>query len=239
MAVPQTLETVFNRARNYLNDAAGQIWSDTALSVLAQDAYDWLFNEIAIHAEAPFEKIVADIPYTAANRVAPGQIDTINDLLPADMLFPLILEWRASGSFDYVRIDRVSVLPDGYANHPPIRMHVWEYSDRSIKVVAPQESGMLRLRYQALLPTISEGTDVILMNNAVGALSHYLASIAFSRRGQVQQAAIEMGKEQPPTGALGFAFQVTTLIVKNEQHVPRRMGQFAHGSEAEELTRYG
>lgn len=237
MPTPQTLEQVFTRARNYLNDAAGQIWSDSALSVMAQDAYDWLYNEISRHCEAPFEKVSRDIPYVPS--IASGKTEDITRLMPADMLFPEMIDWRQSVDEDWTPVDRVGVLPTGWENNPSIAMAVWEYTDRRVKVIAPQNTGFLRVRYAALVPPISEGTDILMMDNAVGALSHYLAFLAFSRRGQVQQAAIEMGKEYPPSGALGFAFQVTSLIVKNQQHLPRRMVRYTHGGMDDSLTRYG
>jgi hypothetical protein len=236
MAIPHTVGDVTARARAFLNDRGGQIYSDTLLMPFVQEAVQWLYNQIAIYVPSTFRKSLVDVPYTPT--VQPGQVEVLNGILPADMLLPVGLWFRQNPNTAYQRIDRVVELPTDYSTQAPLSPPAWSWQNRSLLMVAPSSPGLLRFDYIGMLPDPQGSSDLVFMDLAVDALAHRTAALAAASRGMVQQAALEMGRDDPPTGAQGFASQLIRLLVLHQQQIPRRMVRYSAGSLSEPLPRW-
>jgi hypothetical protein len=214
---------VITRAQFLLNDTGAQIWNLAALLGHLRSAYSWMANELMRACDVSFEKVLPDIPYTPGTA---GQEQDLVALQPSDMYFPITVEFRLTTNEEWQPVDRRDVLPSRVTQQTD-RLYEWEWRNRSIFVNPSTNSGFLRFRYMALLPTLTAGADLILLDNVLEALAYYTAADAYRRRGQHTQATAMMGSEVPPTGAIGFMSQVVAQCILNDQMVSRRGKRFS------------
>lgn len=220
MATNRTFADVLGQAAAFLNDPAKKYYTDGILLPHAKAAYNWLYNEIARVTETPIEKQVS-LNYTA-------NAADLASITPADFYEPIKLEWRLNTSEEWREVDRKDSLPSRAGTGSTLtELKEWEYRDRIMYVNPSSQSGLVRLTYLGLLADPSSGSSAILFDNAVNALAYYTAAQAAGVRGQIKVIEALMGSRTQRTGALGFAEQLTDIIIKNEQLVPRRGRAFS------------
>ena len=220
MATNRTFADVLDQAQAALNDQAGVFWTDAKLLPHAKAAYNWASNEIARVADSPTEKRVG-LTYTA-------NAADLSAIMPADHYQPIKLEWRLNTSEEWRELDRVDHLPSQEATGTVLtELKFWQYRDRIIYVNPSSQGGLVRLTYMGLVADPTSGASAILFDNLVFALGYCVASLAVGARGQLRLADGLMGTRDNRTGAMGFMEQITDIIVKNEQLVPRRGRAFS------------
>lgn len=207
MATNKTLFDVFERARYNLNDRPGTFWKDINLLGHVQNAYSWMFSNISVLVDKPFEKI-ATLTYTA-------NTEDLLSILPADLYVPILLEFRKNTNEEWKDVNRVDRLRSRETQTND-RVIEWEWRLRTILVNKATNGGLLRLRYSSLLTDLALETDPILMDNVVEALAYYTASDAFDSRGQEKMASKNLAK------ADHFLGLVKDKLILNEQMIPRR-----------------
>lgn len=223
------ISDVLDRARANLNDQAASLWTDNLLLPHVQSAYEWMYTRTAIYNPNTWRKVQgdpydADIPYTA------GATD-ITSTLPADLYLPEKLEWRPDTSSDWAPVDRVAALPTLEATEVDYPTS-WCWINRRLVMNPAQTDCLLRLTYLSLFPDVVDASSEILIDNAVTALSHYTAAVAYASRGQNELAQAQMGsnEENKFPGALGMLDATITLLIMNLQYTPTRGAPFGGGS---------
>jgi hypothetical protein len=232
---------VITRAQSNLNDTGAQIWNLPSLLGHLRNAYAWMYNEIMKACDATFEKVSADLVYTPPLAAAANQEQDLGPnglaIIPADLYQPISVEFRLNTTEEWVPLNRVSRL-SSRVSQPTARVYDWEWRNRTIFVWPSTQAGLIRIRYQLLLPILTAGGDSILMDNILEALAYYTAADAYRRRGQHTQATAMMGSEVPPTGAIGFMSQIVTQCVLNDQTISRRGQRFSQGSSGANDSRF-
>jgi hypothetical protein len=223
-----TYEDVASRTRSILNDDGGQIWTDSFLLNHINNAYRWVYNNIARYVDVSFVKVTnPDLIYVTTG--LPGQEQDIGGILPQDLYLPIDLQFRANISEEWQPVNRLDRLPER-ATQIPERIYEWEWRGRSIWVIAANQNGLLRLRYLSLLPLLLLSGDQVLITNAVEAMAHRTAYEAYKRRGQVPLAQSEKADAQE------FMDQMLDHLILNDQYVGRRGQRFGNNNGSDDDT---
>lgn len=229
---PSVLD-VNSRTRSIVNDDNAQLWPDGSTGLLnaVRDGYNWLFGQIQRIGGQALERVIQDVAYTPTTS---GEEQNISAILPADIYFPVLIEFRLSSTETYTPLDRRQKLPSRN-NSQLERLTEWEFRGNNIFVISSNQAGLLKITYRSLLPIVMLTGDPILFINSVEAISHYAAYELFRRRGQMLNAQAALGDDGTrngsiPTGAKGFASLILDHIIMDEQEIPRRGIPFGDGS---------
>ena len=185
-----TAGQITSLVRSLLNDAQGNLFTDAVLLPYANSAYRKVQRAIGNIGGGGFIQDDALL-------IVPGvaQVDTslqiaITDAtappnqLPTDLLVPMKLWERASGSSD----DFVEMVDLSQHGGLPSRaqgrtLSVWEWRADGVYFLGATQDTQIRLRYLKAYPDLTDASSPVLVRNAQEAIAYATAALAGWSRG--------------------------------------------------------
>ena len=198
--MPVIATTAYNTAgqitslvRSLLNDAAGNLFTDGALMPYLNSAYRKVqraLENIQSGSQLSDDALLLVPAIQAVDpalRVAITDASAQSSQLPSDLLVPLRLWERPSGSTgDFTEMDDLSDqggLPS-QAQGPTLQF--WEWRADGIYMLGATQDTQVRLRYRKAFPDLIDGSSPVLIRNAQEALAFFAAAMASAARGAPQ-----------------------------------------------------
>jgi hypothetical protein len=179
--------------RSLLNDAAGNLFTDAVLLPYVNSAYRKAQRALANIQSGSFLTDDVLLVVTAVTQVDPSAQVSITDAtappnqLPPDLLVPVKLWERASGSSDaFMEMTDLTDhdgLPSG-AQAPTL--NYWEWRADGLYFLGATQDTQIRLRYQKSYPDLSDATSPVLIRQAQEVLAYAAAAMAGVARGAPQ-----------------------------------------------------
>jgi hypothetical protein len=175
-----------------LNDALGNVFTDSVLLPYFNSAYRTLQRKIANAGGAGFitDNVLLVVAAVPAAQQDPGTQVAITDAtpppnqLPSNLLVPLKIEERPNLSTqdfqEMVDLTEHGGLP---SRQQGATLDQWEWRTDGLYFVGATQGTQIRLRYQAAFPDLTGPTDTILIRNAQEALAYITAGLAGMARG--------------------------------------------------------
>lgn len=176
--------------RSLLNDAQGNLFTDTVLLPYANSAYrkvqralgntgaGGFLNDDVLLVVAAVSAPDASLQASLTDATAPP------NQLPTDLLVPLKLWERPNGSSDdfveMVDLTRHGGLPSRVQD---TTLSVWEWRADGIYFLGATQDTQIRLRYLKAYPDLTDATSPVLVRNAQEAIAYATAALAGWARG--------------------------------------------------------
>jgi hypothetical protein len=185
-----TAGQITSLVRSLLNDAQGNLFTDTVLLPYANSAYRKLQRTLGNAGGGGFIQDDVLLVVTAVNAVDTSLQVSITDAtappnqLPTDLLVPIKIWERASGSSDefdeMVDLTRHGGLP---SRAQSLNLSVWEWRADGVYFLGATQDTQIRLRYAKAYPDFTDATSAILIRNAQEAIAYATAALAGWSRG--------------------------------------------------------
>lgn len=185
-----TAGQITSLVRSLLNDAQGNLFTDTLLLPYLNSAYRKVQRAIGNAGGGGFIQDDALLVVTAVAQQDSSVQVSISDAtaapnqLPTDLLVPLKLWERANGSSDdfveMVDLTRHGGLPSRVQD---ITLSVWEWRADGLWFLGATQDTQIRLRYLKAYPDFTDATSPVLVRNAQEALAYATAALAGWSRG--------------------------------------------------------
>jgi len=185
-----TAGQITSLVRSLLNDAAGNLFTDTLLIPYANAAYRKVQRALANIGSAGFlsDDVLLVVPAVVA--VDPSLQVSITDStappnqLPSDLIVPTKLWERANLSTDDF-VEMVDLTDHGGlpSQEQGITLDLWEWRADGLWFLGATQDTQIRLRYQKAFPDLADGTSPVLIRNAQEAIAYYTAALASASRG--------------------------------------------------------
>jgi hypothetical protein len=190
-----TAGQVTSLVRSLLNDAAGNLFTDTVLLPYANAAYRKVQRALANIQSGSFlgDNVLLIVP--AVLGTDPSLQVSITDAtappnqLPIDLLVPLKLWERASGSSDDF-IEMTDLTDHGGLPSQPqgLSLEYWEWRADGLYFIGATQDTQIRLRYEKAYPALADATSPVLVRDAVETIAYFTAAMAAAARGAPQAA---------------------------------------------------
>lgn len=176
--------------RSLLNDAAGNLFTDSVLLPYVNSAYRKVQRALAAAGQETF--LVDDelLVVPAVSAVDSSQQVMINDntappnQLPTDLLAPLSLWERPNGSSDeFLPMADLSARGGLPSVGQGVSLRFWEWRQDGIWFIGATQDTQIRLRYQKSYPDLTDATSVVLVRNSQEAIAYAGAGMAALARG--------------------------------------------------------
>ncbi|MGC1186895.1 MAG: hypothetical protein WA871_05835, partial [Candidatus Acidiferrales bacterium] len=168
-----TAGQITSLVRSLLNDAAGNLFTDTLLLPYANAGYRKVQRALANIGSASFltDDVLLVVP--AVSAVDPSMQVSITDStappnqLPPDLLVPVKLWERPSGTNDDFA-EMIDMTDHGGlpSQEQGSVLGVWEWRSDGLWFLGATQDTQIRLRYQASLPDLTDSTSPVLIRNA-------------------------------------------------------------------------
>jgi hypothetical protein len=188
-----TAGQITSLVRSLLNDAAGNLFTDTVLLPYVNAAYRKTQRSLANVQSGTFlsDDVLLVVP--AVTEVDPSAQVSITDAtappnqLPTDLLVPVKLWERANlSSDDFVEMTDLTGH-DGLPSEPQVEnLRYWEWRADGLYFLGATQDTQIRLRYQACFPDLVDSTSPVLIRFAQEALAYAAAAMAGAARGAPQ-----------------------------------------------------
>ena len=185
-----TAGQITSLVRSLLNDAQGNLFTDTLLLPYLNSAYRKVQRAIGNAGGGGFIQDDVVLVVTAVGQQDSSVQVSISDAtappnqLPTDLLVPLKLWERANGSSDdfaeMVDLTRQGGLPSRVQD---ITLSVWEWRADGLWFLGATQDTQIRLRYLKAYPDFTDATSPVLVRNAQEALAYATAALAGWSRG--------------------------------------------------------
>ncbi len=185
-----TAGQITSLVRSLLNDAAGNLFTDTLVIPYLNSAYRKLQRAIGNAGGGGFIQDDALLVVTAVSSPDPSLQVSISDAtappnqLPTDLLVPSKLWERPNLStqefVEMVDLTRHGGLPSRVQD---VILSVWEWRADGLWFIGATQDTQIRLRYLKAYPDITDATSPILVRNAQEALAYGTAAAAAWARG--------------------------------------------------------
>ncbi len=185
-----TAGQITSLVRSLLNDAAGNLFTDTVLIPYANAAYRKVQRGLANIGSAGFlsDDVLLVVPAVAG--VDPSLQVSITDStappnqLPNDLIVPTKLWERVNGSSDDF-VEMVDLTDHGGlpSQEQGLTLDLWEWRADGLWFLGATQDTQIRLRYQKAFPDLVDGTSPVLIRNAQEAVAYYTAALASASRG--------------------------------------------------------
>ena len=179
--------------RSLLNDAAGNLFTDAVLLPYVNSAYRKAQRALANIQSGSFLTDDVLLVVTAVTQVDPSAQVSITDAtappnqLPPDLLVPVKLWERASGSSDAFMEMTDLTDHDGLPSEPQaLTLNYWEWRADGLYFLGATQDTQIRLRYQKSYPDLSDATSPVLIRQAQEVLAYAAAAMAGAARGAPQ-----------------------------------------------------
>lgn len=225
-------------ANDMIYSQAGEILTDNAnfMFPLLNDALEWFQNEVNNHGVDTFvkETYLLQLTPAAFNNLDtgipaptdPGQQISVSDTgyfdgsvshvspqLPVDLLVPLRLWERQTGSIENW-VDMIDLTTGGLPSSPPgFRFRYWEWRQDGLYMPGANQENDIRLRYTGSHAVLVTPQDTLYFRGAVGAMAYkVVASYLASKNPQASTLA---GQE-----AIVRVNQICTRSARFKQRTP-------------------
>jgi hypothetical protein len=208
--------------RSLLNDAQGNLFTDTVLLPYLNSAYRKVQRAIGNTGGGGFIQDDVLLVVTAVTQTDPSLQVSITDAteppnqLPTDLLVPLKLWERANGSCDdfvaMVDLTRHGGLPSQVQD---TTLGMWEWRADGLWFLGATQDTQIRLRYMKAYPDFTDSTSPVLVRNAQEALAYGTAALAAWARGSPLA-------EKWDDAATDAIEDLVSAAVKREQQTARR-----------------
>jgi hypothetical protein len=216
--------------RSLLNDAQGNLFTDTVLLPYANSAYRKLQRALGNAGGAGFLQDDALLVVTALAQPDLSLQVSITDAtappnqLPTDLLLPMKLWERANGSADEF-VEMVDMTEHG--GLPPriqdVTLSVWEWRADGLYFLGATQDTQVRLRYLKTYPDLADATSPVLIRNAQEAIAYSTAALAGWARGSPLA-------EKWDEAASDAIEDLISAAVRREQQTVRRRRPFSSRS---------
>jgi hypothetical protein len=188
-----TAGQITSLVRSLLNDAAGNLFTDTVLLPYLNSAYRKAQRGLANVQSGSFLTDDVLLVVAAVTTVDPSAQVSITDgtappnQLPTDLLVPVKLwERRNLSSDDFIEMTDMTDH-DGLPSEPQGQtLRYWEWRADGLYFLGATQDTQIRLRYQKSYPDFTDATSVVLIRNAQEALAYATAAMAGAARGAPQ-----------------------------------------------------
>src|SRR5689334_5229702 len=213
--------------RSLLNDAQGNLFTDSVLLPYANSAYRKTQRALGNAGAGGFiqDDVLLVVPAIA-------QVDislqvSINDAtappnqLPSDLLVPVKIWERASGSSDdFVEMADLSQHGGLPSRAQGLMLSVWEWRGDGVYFLGATQDTQIRLRYLKAYPDLTDATSPVLVRNSQEAIAYATAALAGWARGSPLAAKWD--------DAAGDAIEdLVVQAVRREQQTSRRRRPFS------------
>ncbi len=216
--------------RSLMNDAKGNVYSDTVLLPYVQSAYRTVYRKLENIGQ---ESMIADnvtliVPAVAG--IDPSLQVSITDAtappnqLPVDMIVPAkIWERPASSSQSFVEMFDLSdhsglpSVPQGQT------LIYWEWRSDGLYFIGALQDTQIRLRYVKSLADVTSPAAQVLLRNVIDAVAFITAALAGTARGSPLA-------EKWDAAAQDALFDLKSISVRRDQRSARRRRPFGRRS---------
>jgi len=208
--------------RSLLNDAAGNLFTDTVLLPYANSAYRKVQRAIGNAGGGGFIQDDALLVVTAVTAVDPSLQVSITDAtappnqLPTDLLVPVKIWERPNLSTDdfaeMVDVSQHGGLP---SREQDTTLSIWEWRADGLYFLGATQDTQIRLRYNKAYPDFTDDTSPVLIRNAQEAIAYATAALAGWARGSPLS-------ERWDEAAADALEDLVSAAVRREQNSQRR-----------------
>jgi hypothetical protein len=232
--MPVVATTAYNTAgqitslvRSLLNDAAGNLFTDTVLLPYVNAAYRKAQRALANTQSGSFLTDNVLLVVSAVPEVDPSVQVSITDAtappnqLPPDLLVPVKLWERANGSSDdFVEMTDLTDH-DGLPSEPQSEsLRFWEWCADGLYFIGATQDTQIRLRYQKSYPDLVDSTSPVLIRQSQEVLAYAAAAMAGAARGAPQA-------ERWDAAAADALEDLVVRATQREQQTGRRRRPFS------------
>ncbi len=225
-----TAGQITSLVRSLLNDAQGNLFTDTVLLPYANSAYRKVQRALGNTGAGGFLNddvllVVTAVPAQDASlQVSLTDATAPPNQLPTDLLVPLKLWERPNGSTDdfaeMVDLTRHGGLP---SRTQDTVLSVWEWRSDGIYFLGATQDTQIRLRYVKAYPDFTDSTSPVLIRNAQEAIAYATAALAGWARGSPLA-------EKWDEAAADAIEDLVVQAVRREQQSSRRRRPFSSRS---------
>jgi hypothetical protein len=213
--------------RSLLNDAAGNLFTDTVLLPYANSAYRKVQRALGNAGGGGFIQDDALLVVTAVTAVDPSLQVSITDAtappnqLPTDLLVPVKIWERPNLSTDdfteMVDVSQHGGLP---SREQDTTLSIWEWRADGLYFLGATQDTQIRLRYSKAFPDFTDSTSPVLIRNAQEAIAYATAALAGWARG----SPLSERWDEAASDALE---DLVAAAVRREQNSQRRRRPFS------------
>ncbi|MGC1418025.1 MAG: hypothetical protein WA817_22240 [Candidatus Acidiferrum sp.] len=213
--------------RSLLNDAQGNLFTDTILLPYANSAYRKVQRALGNAGGSGFIQDDVLLVVTAITETDSSLQVSITDAtappnqLPTDLLVPLKIWERPNGSTDdfleMVDVSQHGGLPSRVQD---VTLSVWEWRADGIYFLGATQDTQIRLRYAKAYPDFTDSTSPVLIRNAQEAIAYATAALAGWARGSPLA-------EKWDDAAADAIEDLVSAAVRREQQSARRRRPFS------------
>jgi hypothetical protein len=205
---------VMDRARVLLNDVSKSIFTDTVLLPIVVQVSEELQMELINNGVSVTNEKSAAITVPVGIVVL-----AFGGLLPADLLQPITLFEKLSGSSDeYIEMIERSFEPNSTAIET---LGYWAWREQEIKFIGATTIRSVQIRYRKVLSDITAAGDAIPLVGALNYLATRTAAIAAQYLGGNETRGNSLNGL-----ALEYLRQLLNQAARNQQALPARRKPF-------------
>ncbi|MGB8659436.1 MAG: hypothetical protein WCD34_03370 [Candidatus Acidiferrum sp.] len=213
--------------RSLLNDAQGNLFTDTVLLPYANSAYRKVQRALGNAGGGGFIQDDVLLVVAAVTEIDTSLQVSITDAtappnqLPTDLLVPLKIWERPNGSTDdfleMVDVSQHGGLPSRVQD---VTLSIWEWRADGIYFVGATQDTQIRLRYSKAYPDFTASTSPVLIRNSQEAIAYATAALAGWARGSPLA-------EKWDDAAADAIEDLVSAAVRREQQSSRRRRPFS------------
>src|SRR5256885_15202440 len=209
--------------RSLLNDAQGNLFTDAVLLPYANSAYRKVQRALRNAGAGGFLQddvllVVSGITQTDTSlQVSITDATAPPNQLPTDLLFPLKIWERRSGSTqDFIEMVDLSQHGGLPSRAQGLTLSVWEWRVDGLYFLGATQDTQIRLRYLKAYPDLSDATSPVLVRNAQEAIAYATAALAGWARGS------PLAEKWDDAAADGLDNLVSCSVRREQQSARRR-----------------
>jgi hypothetical protein len=225
-----TTGQITSLVRSLLNDAQGNLFTDTVLLPYVNSAYRKVQRALGNTGASGFLSDDALLVVAAVTAPDASLQTSLTDAtappnqLPTDLLVPLKLWERPNGSTDdfteMVDLTRHGGLPSRVQD---TTLSVWEWRADGLWFLGATQDTQIRLRYLKAYPDLTDATSPVLVRNSQEAIAYATAALAAWARGSPLA-------EKWDDAAADALEDLVAQAVRREQQSSRRRRPFSSRS---------
>src|ERR1700687_923227 len=222
-----TAGQITSLVRALLNDAQGNLFTDTVLLPYANSAYRKAQRALGNAGGGGFIQDDVLLVVPAVTQVDTSLQVSVTDAtappnqLPTDLLVPVKLWERANlSSDDFIEMTDLTDH-DGLPSEPQgQKLRYWEWRADGLYFLGATRDTQIRLRYQKSYPDLTDATSPVLIRQAQEAIAYTAAAMAGAARGAPQA-------ERWDAAAADAIEDLVSRATQREQQTGRRRRPFS------------
>jgi hypothetical protein len=225
-----TAGQITSLVRSLLNDAQGNLFTDTVLLPYANSAYRKLQRAVGNAGGGGFiqDDVLLVVPAVAQTdtslQVSVSDASAPPNQLPTDLLLPVKIWERPNlSSDDFVEMVDLSQHGGLPSRVQDITLSVWEWRADGIYFLGATQDTQIRLRYVKAYPDFTDATSPVLVRNSQEAIAYATAALAGWARGSPLAAKWD----EAATDAIE---DLVSAAVRREQQSQRRRRPYSSRS---------